>query len=85
MRFVITIVERMIILCVKTYRRFLSPFLPARCRYYPSCSSYMVDAVKLNGPLLGVLQGILRIFRCNPLFSGGVDHPKRISGKVWKW
>jgi len=85
MRYAAKILGRMIVFVVTMYRRLLSPLLPASCRYYPSCSSYMIEAVKLNGPFLGFVQGTLRIFRCNPLFTGGVDHPKQITKKVWKW
>ncbi len=45
----------------------------------------MIEAVLLNGSIIGLLQGAARILRCSPLFSGGVDFPKNIRRKVWKW
>ncbi|MDR1531787.1 MAG: membrane protein insertion efficiency factor YidD [Clostridiales bacterium] len=58
---------------IKFYKQFISPFLPRCCRYYPSCSQYMYEAVFKHGALKGVLLGLLRILRCNPFFEGGYD------------
>ncbi|MFC1667110.1 membrane protein insertion efficiency factor YidD [Candidatus Omnitrophota bacterium] len=44
-----------------------------KCRYYPSCSEYTLEAIEHKGVLLGLLKGFLRILRCNPLFKGGYD------------
>jgi len=55
------------------YRLCISPLFPSRCRFLPSCSQYMIDAVRSRGAARGVWLGILRILRCNPLFSGGYD------------
>ena len=59
---------------VRFYRRRISPMLPRRCRYYPTCSAYTVEAVRVHGPLKGVLLAFWRLVRCNPLTLGGVDH-----------
>ena len=56
------------------YRRVISPLLPARCRYYPSCSQYAVEAVREYGALRGFVLAVWRVLRCNPLSSGGFDH-----------
>ena len=56
------------------YRRVISPLLPARCRYYPSCSAYAVEAVREYGVLRGTLLAVWRVLRCNPLSRGGIDH-----------
>jgi putative membrane protein insertion efficiency factor len=74
-----------VITAVKIYRSILSPFLPRCCRYHPTCSAYMIKAVEINGSTLGLIQGICRILRCNPLFPGGGDYPEKIRGKVGKW
>ena len=58
---------------ISFYQRKISPQLPARCRYYPTCSQYTYDAVEKYGFLFGGLLGALRLLRCNPLFPGGVD------------
>jgi uncharacterized protein len=58
---------------VRFYQRFVSPGLPARCKYYPSCSEYAVQAVKRYGILRGVVLATWRLLRCNPWSHGGVD------------
>lgn len=47
----------------------------AGCRFYPSCSQYYIDAVTINGPIRGSLQGAWRILRCNPWGGCGYDPP----------
>jgi putative membrane protein insertion efficiency factor len=56
------------------YRRVISPLLPARCRYYPSCSQYAVEAVREYGLIRGTILAAWRVMRCNPLSHGGFDH-----------
>ncbi len=64
-----------LILCVRLYRFLLRPLLPPACRFDPSCSEYMILAVKKYGPLWGVLHGLRRIGRCHPWSAGGHDPP----------
>lgn len=59
---------------VRCYQRFLSPLLPASCRFYPSCSAYAVTALQRHGALRGSLLTIRRLSRCHPWSAGGVDH-----------
>jgi putative membrane protein insertion efficiency factor len=58
---------------LRLYQRVISPALPARCKYYPSCSEYAVQAVKRYGILRGVVLAAWRLLRCNPWSHGGVD------------
>ena len=58
---------------VKGYQWFISPVLPASCRHYPSCSSYMLQALDVHGPLKGGWMGLKRISRCHPWDDGGYD------------
>lgn len=58
---------------IRGYQRFLSPMFGNRCRYYPTCSSYMLIAIKRFGLLKGIALGTWRILRCNPFSRGGVD------------
>jgi len=58
---------------LRVYQSVISPLLPPACRFEPSCSQYMIDAVRKKGPLLGVLMGLWRILRCNPFVRGGYD------------
>lgn len=67
------IFSKLLILLVKFYQKGISPLLPPSCRYYPTCSSYMIEAIKKNGTFLGLLMGTARILRCNPFVKGGYD------------
>jgi putative membrane protein insertion efficiency factor len=58
---------------IRVYQRFVSPALPPRCRYYPSCSAYAVQAVQELGPLKGTVLAVWRVLRCNPWSPGGLD------------
>ena len=58
---------------IRLYQRLLSPFIPARCKYHPSCSEYAVQAVRAHGPLRGLVLAGWRLLRCNPLSNGGID------------
>ena len=58
---------------IEVYRRFVSPMLPASCRYWPTCSEYTVQAVQKYGIFRGGLMGAWRVLRCNPWSRGGID------------
>ncbi len=58
---------------VRFYQRFVSPALPARCKYHPTCSAYAVQAVRELGPIRGTILGAWRLARCNPWSNGGYD------------
>jgi uncharacterized protein len=58
---------------IRLYQRAISPGLPARCKYHPSCSQYAVEAVRRYGVLRGVVLAGWRLLRCNPWSHGGVD------------
>ncbi|HEX2736148.1 MAG TPA: membrane protein insertion efficiency factor YidD [Polyangiaceae bacterium] len=57
------------------YQRSISPLLGDCCRFEPSCSRYCALCLEHHGVLRGSWLGLLRLLRCNPLFSGGVDPP----------
>jgi uncharacterized protein len=61
---------------VRLYQRAVSPALPRRCRYYPSCSEYAVQAVRRFGVFRGLVLAVWRLLRCNPWSHGGVDFPE---------
>ena len=65
--------KKIIIFAVKLYRATFSVFLPVQCRYFPTCSQYMIEAIEKRGVLRGMFLGIKRILKCNPLFPGGYD------------
>ena len=56
-----------LILIIKFYKFFISPFFLSNCRYLPTCSEYFIDALKLNGIFKGSYLGIKRILRCHPI------------------
>jgi len=58
---------------LRLYKRWISPLLPSACRYYPTCSEYMLAAVEKHGVLKGVWLGLKRLFRCHPFHAGGFD------------
>ena len=62
-----------LILLLRFYKRFISPMLPSACRYYPTCSEYMLNAVEKYGVLKGVRMGMGRLLRCHPFHAGGFD------------
>ncbi len=57
---------------VRLYQKFISPLFPPSCRYRPTCSTYMIEALQKHG-LKGFLMGLSRIGRCHPFVEGGED------------
>ena len=60
-------VNNFLILIIKFYKYFISPYFPTSCRFLPTCSEYFIDSLKLNGPFKGFIVGIMRILRCHPI------------------
>ena len=65
--------KKIFIFPIKLYKKYISPHLGNNCRYWPTCSEYMMQAIEIHGVLKGVLLGIWRILRCNPWAHGGHD------------
>ena len=65
--------RKVVIATLSFYKRFLSPFVPSACRYRPTCSEYMIEAVDKYGVRRGVWMGTLRLLRCHPFHEGGFD------------
>ena len=63
----------LLIALVRLYQRLLSPLLGPRCRFYPSCSAYCVEALQKHGAGRGIYLTARRIVRCHPLNEGGFD------------
>lgn len=59
---------------IRFYQRFITPYTPATCRYYPTCSAYAVTALRTRGAFVGTALTVWRLLRCNPWSDGGVDH-----------
>ena len=64
---------RLVALPIVAYRRWISPALPARCRFYPSCSAYALEALATHGAVRGTRLAIWRLLRCHPFHPGGYD------------
>ena len=62
-----------LILLVKFYQSAISPLFPSNCRYTPTCSTYMIQALKIHGPFKGFVLGFKRISRCHPWGGSGFD------------
>lgn len=75
---ILLIFSLILTLLVKFYQFFLRPFtmmLGARCRFEPSCSEYMLGAIRKYGPFVGLWRGTKRLCRCHPFHPGGYDPP----------
>ena len=70
------IITYLLIGIIKLYKLFISPLLPANsCKFFPTCSSYCIDALKTYGLIKGIAKSISRIIRCNPWFNTGGYEP----------
>lgn len=69
----ISIVARGALALVTVYRTIVSPLLGPRCRFYPSCSAYTHEAIRLHGAMRGIWLGVKRLGRCHPMSHGGID------------
>jgi putative membrane protein insertion efficiency factor len=73
-------VSRLFILLIRAYQYVLSPMFGQRCKYYPTCSNYAIEALRVHGVVRGAGLAAWRIVRCNPFSNGGVDPvpPRRV-------
>ena len=74
--------RKVLILFVRAYQVVLSPLFRGCCRFEPSCSNYMIEAVEVHGALKGTLLGLWRLLRCHPFGASGYD-PVPLRGR-WK-
>lgn len=65
--------KKIFIFLIKCYKKWISPILPPMCRFEPTCSVYTMQAIEKFGVIRGLLLGIWRILRCNPLCKSGYD------------
>ncbi|MFY0608947.1 MAG: membrane protein insertion efficiency factor YidD [Candidatus Atelocyanobacterium thalassa] len=68
-----SISTKILLILIRNYKTYISPLLPPSCRFQPTCSEYMLEAIERFGPLYGTLLGIKRIFRCNPFSVSRYD------------
>jgi uncharacterized protein len=67
------VVVRIALAPIRLYQRAVSPLLPRRCKYHPTCSQYAVEAVRSYGVVRGAVLAVWRLLRCNPFSDGGFD------------
>ncbi|MDR5885552.1 MULTISPECIES: membrane protein insertion efficiency factor YidD [Halomonadaceae] len=67
------LVGHCLVVMVRTYQYTLSPLLGPRCRFWPSCSSYTIEAIQVHGPFKGSWMAMKRILKCHPGSNGGMD------------
>ena len=65
--------KNILILFIKLYQYCISPLLGPRCRFYPSCSQYAIEAVQRHGSISGLFLMLKRISKCHPWHQGGID------------
>lgn len=72
--------KKILIGFIKIYKKYISPGLPQSCRFYPTCSSYSIEAIDRHGIFYGSALSIWRVLRCNPFSKGGIDPvPEKIT------
>jgi uncharacterized protein len=64
---------RVLLFAVRVYQAFFSALMPSACKFYPSCSHYAAEAIKIHGARRGSWLAVRRISRCHPFTRGGVD------------
>lgn len=78
-------VGRVLTIPIILYQKLISPLFPARCKYYPTCSRYALEAYRMHGAFWGTILAAWRLLRCNPWSLGGVDHvPPKITIDYFK-
>jgi putative membrane protein insertion efficiency factor len=65
--------RELLIAALRIYKQWISPLLPIACRFRPTCSEYMAEAIERHGAIRGVRLGLIRLIKCNPFHSGGFD------------
>jgi len=65
--------NRLLVLLLRAYQLLLSPMLGQRCRFYPSCSHYAIEAIQTHGAARGGWLTLRRLGKCHPWHAGGVD------------
>jgi len=73
MKYVTLFVKKIMIFLIRIYQIFISPLFPPTCRFYPTCSTYFIQALEKHGVVKGSYLGMKRILKCHPGNPGGYD------------
>jgi putative membrane protein insertion efficiency factor len=65
--------NKLLVMLLRAYQLAISPFLGQNCRFYPTCSNYAIEAVRVHGAARGSLLAARRVCKCHPWNEGGVD------------
>lgn len=76
--------KKILIGIIHKYQKYISPLKKTKCPYYPSCSCYGIEAIKMHGAFKGSALAVWRVLRCNPFSKGGVDPVPEIKGEKKK-
>ncbi|MDH3328721.1 MAG: membrane protein insertion efficiency factor YidD [Desulfobulbaceae bacterium] len=71
-----SVLVRCCVASLRSYKKFISPFLPPSCRFTPTCSEYAMEAVQRHGVIRGLAFSAFRLLRCHPFAKGGYDPVK---------
>ena len=69
------LLKKLMLGAIRVYQRQISPCLPPRCRFIPTCSQYAVEAIEKYGPLKGGFLALRRFLRCHPFYKGDLYDP----------
>ena len=67
--------KKLLLCAIRFYRKYISPGLPPRCRFIPTCSQYALEAVETYGALRGGALALRRFLRCHPFYKGDIYDP----------
>lgn len=67
------LIKNCLLIPIFIYQKCISPLIPGRCRFYPSCSEYAKEAIKIHDPFKASLLILMRLLKCQPLHAGGFD------------
>lgn len=98
-QFINRLIAKCLLVLIKGYRLLISPLIPPRCRFYPTCSSYAIEALRLHGGIHGGWLAVKRVCRCHPWGGSGIDFvplplyrlkyhyitPSKVGLGVWYW
>jgi putative membrane protein insertion efficiency factor len=68
--------KKILVFIIELYQKFISPFLPNSCRFYPTCSNYAKEAIIKYGSIKGSIKALIRLSKCHPWHPGGIDKLK---------